>query len=256
MRQLLTRGLIVLVVSSGVPGQSAARPAFEVASVKPNRQDTRGFIGPIPAGKAFRGFAATGARLKPLIMLAYGVSERQLSGAPSWADSDAFDIDAKAESPASYEQILLMLQTLLEDRFQLKLRRETREESGYALVLEKDTPNPLLHANDDGAPPLIRAAGNPVEMVLTNIPMGRLAWILSGPEQLGRPVVDKTGLLGGYDFKLEFSRISSKPGDESPHDSSGPSLVAALKKVGFKLVSQKVPSEFLTIEHVEKPSSN
>ena len=254
MEQAFTRIMIVVLASCCFFGQPAAPPSFEVASVKLNKLDTRGFIGPTPAAKAFRGFAATNARLKVLIMLAYGISEQQLSGGPGWIESDGFDIEAKAENPTSYQQIHLMLQTLLADRFQLKLRRETREEPVYALVVEKESPT--LHPNEDGAPPLITAGGNPAVIVCRNIPMSRLAWMLSGPQQVGRPVLDKTGLEGGYDFELVFSRISSKPQDAGPHDGSGPSIVTAVRKLGLNLVSQRGPCEYFMIEHVEKPSEN
>ena len=93
----------------------------------------------VPGGKGFRGFKATSARLKILVMLAYNLPDSQITGGPGWVDSDGFDIDAKAENPTSYEQINLMLQTLLADRFQLKIRRETREQPVYALILEKAT---------------------------------------------------------------------------------------------------------------------
>ena len=89
------------------------QPAFEVASVKLNKLDTRGFIGAVPGGKGFRGFKGTGVRLIVLVIQAYNVADWQISGGPEWAQSDGFDIDAKAENPTSYEQIRLMLQTLL-----------------------------------------------------------------------------------------------------------------------------------------------
>src|ERR1700722_9442145 len=99
------------------------QPAFEVASVKLNKLDTRGFIGAVPGGKGFRGFKSTSARLKILVMLAYDVPDWRISGGPEWIESDGFDIDAKTENPTSYEQIRLMLQALLADRFKLKVRR-------------------------------------------------------------------------------------------------------------------------------------
>ncbi len=246
-----------------VLAQTPAKPTFEVASVKPNRDHSRGFIGEVPAGHGlFRGFTATDARLHVLLMLAYGISsDKQLAGAPSWLDTDGFDIEAKTEHPTSPEEIGLMLQSLLEDRFKLQVRRETKEESGYALVMQNDAPNPLLQPSAEGTAPSLSGGGSPggpTKIILRNVPMSRLAWMMSGPEQAGRPVVDKTGLKGGYDFELEFSRISgSKPGQEPvEQESSGPSLVAALRKLGLKLVPQKVSVDFITIEHVEKPSAN
>jgi uncharacterized protein (TIGR03435 family) len=71
------------------------QPAFDVGSVKPNQLDTRGFIGAVPGGKGFKGFKATSARLKVLVMLAYDAPDWQISGGPGWIESDGFDIDAK-----------------------------------------------------------------------------------------------------------------------------------------------------------------
>jgi uncharacterized protein (TIGR03435 family) len=148
------RALALVAVALGLSGQ----PAFEVASVKPNNLDTRGFIGAVPGGEGFRGFKATGARLIVLAMLAYNVPDWRITGGPGWISSDAFDIDARTENPTSYEQIRLMLQRLLEERFQLTIRRETREEPGYALRFEKDSPNLVPHA-DDGMVPRRRTSG-------------------------------------------------------------------------------------------------
>ncbi len=196
MKHSLTRVFVGALASFCVAGQAPAPPAFEVASVKANRLDTRGFIGAAPGGKGFKGFKATNARLKVLVMLAYDIAEWQLSGGPAWMESDGFDIDAKAENPTSYEQIHLMLQSLLVERFKLKVRRETREQPVDALVVEKDPPNLLLH-EDDGTSPLISVGSKPGERIFQNISISRLAWLLSG--QTGRSVLDKTGLKGSYD---------------------------------------------------------
>ena len=252
MRILTFLGLNAIVL--GLFGQPPNTPAFEVASVKLNQLDTRGFIGAVPGGKGFRGFKATSARLKILVMLAYNVSDSQISGGPGWVESDGFDIDARAENSTSYEQINLMLQTLLADRFQLKIRRETKEQPVYALVLEKPSPNLVPHP-DDGTLPVIRVGSNPGERVFENMPIARLAMLLRG--ETGRTVLDKTGLEGSYDFKLEYaSNLSKGPRDENSPSELGQSVFVAVRKLGLKLESQKGPSEYLTIEHVEKPSAN
>jgi uncharacterized protein (TIGR03435 family) len=255
METTFTRGLLVVLASCCAFGQSSV-PAFEVASVKPNNLGTRGFIGALPSGKDFRGFTATNGRLTPLIMMAYGINDRQLSlkGAPEWIGADGFDIDAKADKPASYEQIQLMMQTLLADRFKLKLHRETREERIYALIVDKDPPDFLPH-NDDGSPPLIKPGDKPGELVFQNVPLARLVMLLSG--ETGRAVVDKTGLKGSFDFKLEWNRSQSKGPRDDSDDGPGPSIVMALRKqLGLKLESQRGPVEYISIEHVEKPSGN
>jgi uncharacterized protein (TIGR03435 family) len=247
---------VVFGLAHTTSSQAPAPLAFDVASVKLNRLDTRGFIGATPGGTGYTGFTATGARLKVLIMLAHGIAERQLSGGPEWVELDGFDIDARSENPRSIDEIDLMLQSLLADRFKLKLRRETREESVYALVVEKDSPNLVRHRDDDTAPPLIKPSGKPGEVIFQNIPIKRLVWMLSG--QTGRTVLDKTGLSGNYDFKLEWTPYATKGArDENSPEASGTSIFAAIRsQLGLKLESQRGQSEYFTIEHVEKPSPN
>jgi len=170
-------------------------------------------------------------------------------------EAEQFDVDARAESPASDKQIYLMLQTLLVDRFKLKLHRETKEERIYELVVEKDPPKLLLHAQDDGLPPLLKPGDKPGEIVFQNIPISRLVRLLSG--ETGRSVLDKTGLQGSYDFKLQWARTSSKPGQEDPPDTSGQSIFKAIREqLGLRLEPQRGPVEYFTIEHVEKLSAN
>src|SRR5579863_6906580 len=157
------RALAFAVFALSLIGQ----PAFDVASVKLNKLDTRGFIGAVPGRGGFTGFKGASVRLMVLVMQAYNIADWQISGLPEWGQSDGFEIDAKAENPTSYEQIRLMLQTLLADRFKLKVRRETREEPVYALVREKDSPNLVPHP-DDGTLPVIRI-GKPGERIFENM---------------------------------------------------------------------------------------
>jgi uncharacterized protein (TIGR03435 family) len=230
------------------------QPAFEVASVKLNKLDTRGFIGAVPGRGGFTGFKGASVRLIVLVMQAYNVADWQISGLPEWGQSDGFEIDAKAENPTSYEQVRLMLQTLLADRFKLKVRRETREEPVYALVLEKDSPNLVPHA-DDGTLPVIRIGSKPGELIFENMPIARLAMLVRG--ETHRAVLDKTGLDGSYDFKLEYaSTLRKGPSDGNSPDQLGESVFAAVRKLGLKLEPENGPSEYLVIEHVEKPSAN
>jgi hypothetical protein len=95
-------GLAVLWSSAALGQSTAVRPAFEVASVKPSKPGTPGFIGPAPGGQRF---TATNATVRMLIMMAYNVTDRQVSGAPGWIASEGYDIDAKAERPTTREQL-------------------------------------------------------------------------------------------------------------------------------------------------------
>jgi uncharacterized protein (TIGR03435 family) len=209
-------------------------------------------------------------------MMAYDVAERQISGGPGWLDSEGFDISAKAERPVSRDQICLMLQTLLAHRFQLALRRETREEPVYALVVEKGAPKGMQENHEESVQPLIRGGGAGV-ILFQHIPLSRLAWFLS--TQVGRTVLDKTDLKGSYDFKLEYTPDTSK-GPNAPPEPPGPpnvtapqagppsppafpelqtrpSIFTALRwQLGLKLVSQRGTSEYFTVQRAEKPSQN
>jgi uncharacterized protein (TIGR03435 family) len=240
------RPLALVIIAAGLFGQS-----FEVASVKPNNLDTRGFIGAVPGGKGFRGFKGTGVRLGVLVSMAYDVADWQITGGPGWMWSDAFDIDARAENQSSYGQVRGMLQALLLDRFKLQIRCETKEEPVYALMFEKDSPDLMLHA-DDGSVPVIRAGGKPGEKIFENMPIARLTMLLRG--ETHRTVLDKTGLDGSYDFKLQYASSLRKGPDSSPE--LGESVFAAVRKLGLRLEAQKGPSEYLVIEYVEKPSAN
>ena len=137
MRALL--GIVIAVFASGLIGQpEAAAPAFEVASVKPADPNSR-------RGMDFRtapggSLTVTNLTLQTLVQEAYGVERYRIAGGPKWLDSDRFDIAAKAEGDPNRKQMMAMLQTLLADRFQLKVRRETREGNVYALVVAKNAP--------------------------------------------------------------------------------------------------------------------
>jgi bla regulator protein BlaR1 len=230
--------------------------AFEVASIRLSKPKpgTHAFIGAAPGGQRL---TATNLPLKFLIIMAYNITNRQISGGPSWLDSEGYDIDAKAERPVSRDQLYLMLQTLLADRFKLTLHRETRELQVYALVVEKDGPKFKLHPNQDVVQPLVSPGGRG-QVNFQNVPVSRLAWFLS--TQLDRSVLDKTGLDGNYDFTLEWT--PDRPSkdyvpDTPPPDPSGPSIFTALQRqLGLKLESQKGPVEFLRVEHAEKPTEN
>jgi uncharacterized protein (TIGR03435 family) len=249
-------GIAVLWALTALGQSAAVRPAFEVASVKPSKPGTPGFIGPAPGGQRF---TATNASLRMLIIMAYNITDRQVSGGPGWIASEGYDIDAKAELPTTREQLYLMLQTLLADRFQLTLRRETRELPVYALVVDKAGSRLKRHGSQDGVPPEIKRAGNG-KVVFQNVPLSRLSWFLS--TQVGRSVIDKTGLDGSYDFSLEWTRDSPSrdhgtDASAAATDLTGPGILTAVREqLGLRLESEKGPTEFLTIERAEKPGGN
>jgi uncharacterized protein (TIGR03435 family) len=243
--------------------QSAPRPAFEVASIKPGDPNSQMFrIGSMPGGR----FAANNASLKLLIQTAYDVRSHQISGGPNWLDSAKFDIEAKSDSaapipagPAGGPQMRLMLQSLLEERFKLKLHRESKEEPVYELVVAKGGPK-LQQAADSLKQQQRGLQMRRGQLTGTAAPMSILVSQLS--QQLGRSVIDKTGLTGQYDFDLkwtpEFGQSQGGPADAGPPpDSPGPSIFTALQEqLGLKLESTKSQVDVLVVDHAEQPSEN
>ena len=182
--------------------------------------------------------------------LAYDLQDSQISG-PESINSDRFDIVAKASSPIqSQEQLRLMLQPLLTDRFHLKFHREQRDMSVYALVVEKGGPRFSKSVGEGHY-----FADGERTLLLRFAPMKAFAAFLSGPMQ--RPVVDMTGLEGEFDFK--FDLMAYAPPDLQPGQSPDVAamVLSALEpELGLKLELRKVPMSVLVIDHVEKPNEN
>jgi uncharacterized protein (TIGR03435 family) len=254
------RVCFVLAFSGMLRAQAPARQEFEVASIKlSDPDDGRTLVQVLPGG----GLRTSGATVKFLVSLAYDITMFNIAGGPSWVNSDRFSILAKANGfePEPYdprqitqrqydsmrEQMRPKLQTLLADRFQLQLHRETREEPVYSLVVGKNgaklQPSKDFHGLGGGKGQF-KANGASMEM---------LAGALAG--QLGRPVIDRTGLAGAFDFKLEWTPDAAQA-DTAPVD-AGPSLFTALEEqLGLKLQSTKGPAEVIVIDRVERPSEN
>jgi bla regulator protein blaR1 len=254
---LAAAGLVALAAPLAIGLLHAQqRAAFEVASVKVNRSgDRMGRVGPVDRAR----FVAVNIPLAGLVMTAYDVNLEQISGWPEWVHSARFDIEAKAEHPASRAEISAMLQTLLAERFHLVLRRETREQPIYALVMDKLNPTLKPHSPEspDERPrqEMPIRPGDKGEVIFTGVRMDRLAWFLG--TRLGRRVIDRTGLSGSYDFDLAWDGDArpDRPGAALPAE-PGPSVFSALHDLGLKLESRRGPVEFLTVAHVELPSEN
>jgi uncharacterized protein (TIGR03435 family) len=255
MRRILGVVSLMACVPFGAAGQSA----FEVASVRPNRARDRGSM-EFPKGR--ERFVATNMPLGAIILVAHNITVRQLSGSDPLL-SERYDIAARAEHAVGRDEMLLMLQALLRDRFKLVVRRETREVPVWALTVRKGGPKlrPSDPAeSDDGAPRTPARAGGSEQsgghIVFQNESMPDLAWALSRTMAVGaRVVVDETGLRGRYDFELIFERERAPAGADVRE--TGPSIFSALEEqLGLKLESKKAPVEFLIVEHVERPSEN
>jgi uncharacterized protein (TIGR03435 family) len=252
--------LLPFAVAMIVYGQEKpARLTFEVASIKPSKPGGRGgAMKVLPGGQEFM---AQNFPLKLMLARMHWVPSRQITGGPEWVDSDLWDIQAKADRPGyTREQMLDMLGNLLEDEFKLKLRKDPREGPVYALTLDKS--GSKMKVNESPEDYEIPIQGGPGGVTVgKRVSMERLCFTLGqfvqGSE---RPVIDKTGLTGYYDFTLSFLP-ELPPGfnkDSLPPEMlSRPSIFDAVKQqLGLKLEAQKGPVEYYVIDSVEKPAGN
>jgi uncharacterized protein (TIGR03435 family) len=233
-----------------------AQAAFEVASIRPSAPGARGGNGIeiTPGGR----FSAVNVSLRALLKNAYGIRDFQIVQPPDWLDSQRYDVIAKAETDVPADRMKLMLQSLLADRFQLKVHREPKDVQAYVLTIGKNGPKIQPAAGDPGRVSrkgLGAIAGSKASIAQLTEALSDVA--LNGHYILDRPVLDRTGLSGVYDFVLTWT---PEPGQFSPGstpDLSGPSLFTAVQEqLGLKLEIQKAQVEILVIDHVEKASAN
>jgi bla regulator protein blaR1 len=261
----MTRHCLILIASFAAAfGQSPiASKEFDVVSVRPSAPDEHNsFMAQrLPGGN----LRLIGLPLRMIIMRAYDVKAFQLSGGPDWVRTDRWDVLAKAEgvgdrlTPAQERP---MLQALLRDRFQLKVHIETKEMPVYGLTVERNGPRLVPNT---GAARQFRS-GNGSLTVNKGAMTELVSWL---SEELGRVVVDKTGLKAEYDYTLAWTPEAGQGGPESigqppdtrggvtPNSSDGPSIFTALQQqLGLRLVSQKGPVEIVVLDSAEKPSEN
>jgi uncharacterized protein (TIGR03435 family) len=283
--------------------QSAAkRPEFEVASIKLNLTPSCANLPPYAAGSETDspdGFSAKCRQLSTYIRSAYqlmaGQHERwprlyDVVGGPRWVDSDRYDIAVKAEGPTPNALMrTVMMQALLEERFQLKVHTEARDASVFLLTVIGDKPKFQPNAGcvkDDPEHPLPGPAWDPKTgrylapaqricgsgqggidgpnrvMTWYGVSMADFAdWCI--PVPVGRPVVDRTGLTGLFDIHIEYSPDSPNP--QMPENLAPPARAvneqprifeAIEKQLGLKLTSGRAPLDYIVIDHVERPTGN
>jgi len=244
--------ILAALGSHAAAGQSAAPPpAFEVASIKPAPPQPPGRVSTRMSADAGR-LTYTNVSLSDLIGMAYRVQHNQISG-PAWLGTERFDIAAKIPDGVAMDRIPEMFQTLLADRFNLRLRRETGEQPVYQLVRGK-TALELQKAESSGG---LSIGFNPGRAhVSGKVTMPWLAGFLS--DRLGRPVLDRTQLDGAYVIALEWVPDSTEVPDGAALDAASPSIFTALQEqLGLKLAATKGPVEMLVIDRAEKvPTGN
>jgi uncharacterized protein (TIGR03435 family) len=244
--------LIIAMLAGAAWAQQPA--AFEVATIKLNKSGARAIDNTWgPARMSW-----TNVPLRVLIKSAYGIQDYQIGGTPAWTVSERWDVEGKTEREATMPEMRERLQALLADRFQLKSHWEARELPQYKLVIAKSGIKLSEYKTEEGD---TRPVGSRVErgsIAGRGVPFPTFLNLLRG--QLGRPIVDATGLSARYDFRLEWVPDESQPnsgGDSPPPDAAGPSIFAAIQEqLGLKLEAIKGPVEVLVIDHVEKPTEN
>jgi uncharacterized protein (TIGR03435 family) len=235
---MLRFAALAVAYASSVAAQA---PSFEVASVKPVDPPAGPHVVSLIVNHGKLNIEA--AELRQIVGLAYGVQRVRVLGGPGWADSDQFDITAKAESAdATRDEIRSMLQTLLAERFRLVVHRETKEVPAYSLVLAKSGSKLKAAAPDrkSGMANTVGPGGGE-QTVFEASPLRILVNMLANT--LGCPVVDKTGLNGLYDYTFEWP-------------DAGSSLFASVDQLGLKLEAKKEPVEVLVMDRAEHPSAN
>jgi uncharacterized protein (TIGR03435 family) len=232
----------------------SARPAFDVVSVKPTPRER---LNQLKFERCNDGgpFIVEGTPVLWSIQYAYRLRDADIAGAPGWLTSfaDAYDITGKSESRATDDQCRLMLQSLLEDRFQLKLHHEQRERAVYNLTVARNGPKlRFVKPEDESTSPGVTFNGRHPAILAERSPapgwaMQRLANFLADILDDGRPIFDKTNLTGIYSFNLDYSR------DGIEHPLVGPALQDQL---GLKLESGKALADTVVIDRIERPSGN
>jgi uncharacterized protein (TIGR03435 family) len=259
--------------------QSDNPPRFDAASIKPNPSPSLRHVLLPPVGGRL---STNRASLLLLIQTAYDVPAFQIHGGTEWMNSQGWDIEAKAEGNPGRSRIWLMLQSLLAERFQLRLHRETKELPVYTLApvktgLTLPKPDPatcvgadsVLPAREKGRPPLrrcgditIEAENGTLSLQGRQVTTSDLCKTLSGI--FLQPIVDRTGSSDRFDLNVQFLYDDltigignpRRPGDP-PEPTGVTSIVQALQeKLGLKLEKSKAPVEFLVIEHAERPEAN
>ena len=292
-----------VIPHQSMPAQTPSVPAwqtaaggkmeFEVASVRKSTPEapSKGtqYLVPFDIPSAFpKGLFSANAPLLNYIGFAYKISDMSqyqslTEHLPAWAKNERFDIEARADGNPTTDQVRLMVQSLLEDRFKLAMHVEIRDIPVYAMVLERtgtlgaqlkanpqsvacmENPNGLVGESADAGRHTDFCGWNEwlvegrIHMKFVKVSMGSIATYAAGAGILlggmeNRPVIDETGLSGDFDMEIEFSKIAEPGADNA---SGGPTFLQALtKQAGLKLVKQSGAVPMFVIDHVEPPSEN
>jgi|SRR5271157_1622608 len=272
MRTIRGASLFVFAASTAFGQSPTAPPAFDVASVKVSqvardggRGSRRQSANTTPGGLNLRNFT-----FRSCVQWAYNLKDYQVTG-PGWIDNERYDIVAKAVDPVQDDELRRMLQTLLADRFKLVFHREIRELPVYAMSVGKDGMK-MKPSEGEGESNITPPRSGSFIVAAQHTSMAQFADVLSQPLQ--RPVVDMTGLKGGFDFTIDISRYLSMD-DMGPRREGGggggagglrlpdistieaAAVMALREQLGLKLESKKSPIDMIVVDKAEKvPTEN
>lgn len=237
-----------------------APAVFEVATIRPSKPGVPGKLFTVRG----RQVVTINTSLKDLIGFAYGLHTAQIIGAPEWAESDKYDITGQPEAQGmpNERQLKAMIQKLLEDRFKLATHRATQDLPVYLLSAAKSGPKLTKNDSNPNGLPSLMFKGLGVLPAL-NANMSDLAGVLQAAV-LDRPVIDRTGLTGRFDFNLtwtpddsQFRGLGVRVPAPSADQNAPPGLFTAIQEqLGLRLESTKAPVDVLVVDRVERPSEN
>ena len=265
MTRITVAVMSALLLSSQVRALAQSEPRFDVVSVK---RDTSGtpalLVGTVPGAA----FSAAGATAAYLIRYAYPADGRMIANLPSWASSDRFVIVGKAAGTPPTDQVRAMVADLLARRFRLQMHFEARDEDVYALVVANPAQGPKpafrktaldcraiaeasregrpVPETTNGAPPCGMRSGAGV-MDVGGLDLATIVSMLRSAA--GRPVVDRTGLSGEYEFTLKYSGALSGAPSDAP-----PIFTALEEQLGLKLEPQRAPLRHVVVDHLDPPT--
>ena len=243
------------------PMAADANPSFEVATIKPTKPDERGTYITVQG----TGLVVVNFSLNDLVKFAYDMQNKQIVGGPDWMATDKWDINAKPDTPGqpNTKQLQTMIRKLLADRFAFKFHNDKREMGAYVLTVGKNGPKMKQNTgNPNGLPGLFFGPIGTLHVM--NATMEDFTGLMQSTV-LDRPVVDKSGLTGRWDFTLKWTPDESQfvgmgikvpPPSADDANAAPPLFTAIQEQLDLKLEAQKTQVPVLVIDHVDHPSPN
>ena len=247
----------LLAVAAARAQEKPARLTYEIGSVKPSDPSLEdGSVNPFPNGI---GYHADQVTVRNMLAVMYRIPARQIVGGPEWVYTENFDVVGRADGRYSIDELHVMFENLLMDRFNLKLHFASETGPVYVLrVANSGLKMKAVPADTARRSPIQSTDG--YRVTGEQVPLNYLCfWLGQMLQSNQRPVVDRTGLTGTYSFKLRF-RPESEPSVSAADLGEAedlPSIFQALRdQLGLELTPEKGPVSKLVIDHIEKPSAN